>query len=183
MKCESSGDIYVNSAVSRAMTMSLLSDSEPLMNVALCPNSSYPASTMCDCYFENPSQTDDVLIIMQSVNENDEFNSYHCYIWGVNVCAWGANNNNLNDGGGCYFILPAGAMYNCSMQWGSTAFLESTAIKLDGTIYTKEQELNTQIDVDNVSGTKLPDSRSINEMILLWNKWKKKYSKIYSSKN
>ena len=39
---------------------------------------------MCDCYFENPSQTDDVLIIMESVNADNQFNSYHRFVIQVN---------------------------------------------------------------------------------------------------
>ena len=112
MRCIQTGDIFVNSAVSRTMTTSMVSG-EPMSDVALCPNATYPDSTFCDCYFENPSTTDDVLIIMEAINADNQFDSYHCYIWGVNVCAFGSDNNNLNDAGGCYFILPAGAMYNC----------------------------------------------------------------------
>ena len=105
MFCNQQGDIYVSSAVSRTMSKSMF-DAEPVKDISLCPNKTYPDSTMCDCYFENPSDTDDMLIIMESVNMDNQFDSYHCYIWGVNVCAWGANNDNLNDAGGCYFVLP-----------------------------------------------------------------------------
>lgn len=110
MTCSQSGDVYVSSAVSRTMTKSML-DGEPLTNIALCPNATYPDSTMCDCYFENPSNDDDVLIIIEAVNMDDQFDSYHCFVWGVNVCAWGANNDNLNDAGGCYFVLPGMTIY------------------------------------------------------------------------
>ena len=87
------------------MTKSMFNE-EPATNVVLCPNDTYPNSTFCDCYFDNPSLTDDYLIIMEAVNMDNLFDAYHCYIWGVNVCSWGANNNNLNDAGGCYFVLP-----------------------------------------------------------------------------
>ena len=106
MRCSVSGDIFINGAVSRSMTTSMLSAAEPMLDAKLCPNATYPASTFCDCYFENPSTTDDVLVIVEAVNMDNEFASYHCYVWGVNVCAWGSNDGNKRDGGGCYFILP-----------------------------------------------------------------------------
>eukprot|EP00483_Globobulimina_turgida_P012998 UN13022 len=181
MKCVTSGNVLISSAYSRTMTVSMLADAEPIRNESiLCPNVTFPLSTMCDCYFENPSTTDDMLIIVESANINNQFDSYHCYIWGVNVCAWGANDNNLNDAGGCYFILPAGAMYNCSMQWGSTSIIASTALQLNGTMYVKN-EMNSIAYNMNIPGTKLPESRSLKDMTALWNKWKVRHNKQYDS--
>ena len=105
MQCNQQGDIYVSSAVSITMTSSMFNE-EPATNVALCPTDIYPNSTYCDCYFDNPSSTDDYLIIMEAVNTDNVFSAYHCYVWGVNVCSWGAYNDNVNDAGGCYFVLP-----------------------------------------------------------------------------
>lgn len=66
------------------------------------------------------------------------------------------------------------------MQWGATSFLSSTAIKLDGTIYAKNEYNSIQnIDWADIPGTKLPDSRSLDEMKLLWNKWKSRHNKQY----
>jgi len=95
---------------------------------------------MCDCGAKAAGKTDS--IVVATVSSADEgFNSFHCFVDGANVCGalllpagcmllhscallltakanpgWGSNTGNKGDGGGCWFVIPAGSTYNCSMQ-------------------------------------------------------------------
>lgn len=69
------------------------------------------ATTMCDCGLQNTRKTD-VAIAVQAESIDDGFNSFHCFIDGANVCAFGTNVHNRFNGGGCYFFVQAGSVYS-----------------------------------------------------------------------
>lgn len=204
MECDfDKTEISVTSAVVRNMLsgVKLFGDNATAIkndilpqSMGICPNATYPQATYCDCYFENPFANNDVLIIMNALNTDNQFNSFHCFMYGVNVCAWGADNDNNDDMGGCWFILPAQSMYNCTMEWGSTAFLQTTAIKLETTIFPPADEIikhkkhkkhrkhrKHNNNDRKVKGVKLPPSRDLSEMTLLWYKWKENFGKVYDT--
>jgi hypothetical protein len=103
---------------------------------APCPPASFPSTDMCDCSSPVANATagagaaaastaaavGDQVISISSVAVDGNFSSYHCFIDGANVCAFGVDSSNAGLGGGCTFILPAGASYTCTMEWGALSF-------------------------------------------------------------
>jgi cysteine peptidase B len=115
--------------------MSLAKQMSPLgSKVAVCPAES-TNTTFCDCSFENPSTDADLFVVINAKNEDGAFNSFHCYVGGANICAWGVNNGEQGSMGQCSFLLPAGASYSCQMEWGATAFPSVTALPLATSIF------------------------------------------------
>ena len=55
-----------------------------------------------------PVRTDSI-VAMSATSIDENFNSFHCFTSGVNVCAFGTNTNSKGNGGSCLFVLPAGA--------------------------------------------------------------------------
>jgi len=148
--CEAlAGSVTVLSATARDLARNLGPTLTPESKT--CP----PASTdgtLCDCSYTN-SANHDMLISMGASNVDDVFNSFHCYVGGANVCAWGVNNGEKGWAGQCNFILPAGAEYWCQMQWGATAFPEVSALPLSGnSIFAASTQESAQLTV--VVGTK-----------------------------
>lgn len=104
-------------------------------NSSTCPMiTGASGKTMCDCGVAN-TDTTDFAVSVHATSNDDGFNSFHCFIDGANVCAWGSNLRNRNNAGGCYFVVPAGSMYNCSMEWGATCILETTVIPLRSALF------------------------------------------------
>jgi hypothetical protein len=79
------------------------------------------------------------MVQMSALSVDQNFNSFHCYYYGVNVAAAGTNRNNQGNGVSSFFILPAGSTYNCAMQWGATAFKASSIVPLSSSIFPPQQ--------------------------------------------
>ena len=134
----------------------------------------------CDCGWTNAGD-EDAVVVAEVKSSDNNFNSFHCFIDGANVCAWGSNRNNKvcrcihrcqqayvrlvcarptrrisdkfcayvrpairfvrcigltqDDGGGCWFVVPAGSSYNCSMEWGATDVLHSSATTMQRSLF------------------------------------------------
>lgn len=95
-------------------------------------------ASMCDCGV-GPTGADTAVAVLAS-STDEGFNSFHCYVDGANVCAWGSNRGDKGDGGSCWFVVPAGAMYNCSMEWGSTTIAYSSVTPLASQIFPKQPQ-------------------------------------------
>ena len=135
LSCKTGGKLAVTSATAVPFAASA-GPVAPAGNLPVCPHATGAAnSTMCDCTFTNPFVDKDVMISMSAGSADDNFNSFHCGVYGVNTCAWGSNTNNKGDAGSCFFLLPAGASYDCQMQWGATSFPAATALPLAGSIF------------------------------------------------
>jgi C1A family cysteine protease len=137
LQCATSGGaIAVSSAKARPFARSIVPRQQSgAANSTGCPAKTLPDATLCDCAYENPSAEHDVMVALSSESIDDEFNSFHCFLSGVNVAAAGTNRNNKGNGASSFFIVPAGALYNCSMEWGSTAFRAATILPLSASIF------------------------------------------------
>jgi len=120
LECSATGGMSVTAASTRPFTDNVVPPATvskiPLAAATCPPITGATKSTMCDCAYTNPHANQDMIIGMSATSADANFNSFHCYVYGVNVCAWGSNLNNQRDAGSCYFILPAGATYNCTME-------------------------------------------------------------------
>jgi hypothetical protein len=76
------------------------------------------ATTMCDCGKSNAAATD-IVVAVRAESIDDGFNSFHCFVDGANVCAFGTNENNRFNAGGCYFVVAAGDSYSecCTLSF------------------------------------------------------------------
>jgi C1A family cysteine protease len=148
LQCESSGGkIAVSSAKARPFAQSLMPAEQSTSNTsATCPSKSPKgAATLCDCAYENP-YTNDVMVSLSALSIDQQFNSYHCFYYGVNVGAAGTNRNNQGNGASSFFIVPAGSVYNCSMEWGSTAFRSATVMQLSSSIFPPARSADRSVD-------------------------------------
>lgn len=133
----STGAPVIEAAMSRSLQQRLTPLASPLTET--CPTATGDDPTPCDCSFPSTMDTD-VIVTMSASNQDDQFNSFHCYVGNANTCAWGANNGEKGAAGQCSFILPAGASYECNMQYGSTAFPSVTILPLATTIFPAAAE-------------------------------------------
>ena len=146
---------------------------EPLIGAApeapvTCPPSS-PNPNDCDCSFDNNSTISDALVIITSRSADDNFNSFHCFYDGSNVCGWGSNVDSRGSAGGCSFILPAGETYTCTMEWGAAAFPLVTIIPALRSLFSVPNKKNTLL---LSSGIKPPTPFGGSERLLrLWAAW------------
>ena len=100
-----------------------------------CPRGTSPGkSTDCDCGLVNPGAKD-ALVTVATDSVDAGYNSFHCFVDGANVCGWGTNTNSRGDAGGCVFLLQQGALFNCSMQWGSVGVFQSIVTPLNANVF------------------------------------------------
>eukprot|EP00756_Hemistasia_phaeocysticola_P035960 Hpha_TRINITY_DN16613_c3_g1::TRINITY_DN16613_c3_g1_i2::g.181274::m.181274 len=121
------GTATITSAEALKFSRAVLDKAAPLETSWKCPNTTYPLPNLCDCQYTNPHSDKDLAVSVVSSSVDTNFNSYHCYVSGANVCAWGSDQNDKGDRGGCYFILPAGEQFACQMQYGAASFSFSAA--------------------------------------------------------
>ena len=153
-----------------------------------CPNVTYPKPDMCDCAYTNDRQNDLVISIVSS-STNEDYNAFHCYYGGANVCSWGSNRNDRGNRGGCYFILAAGQEFTCAMQWGAASFSVTVAKQLEESLWA------TSLESAKSSAAKLvlpvraapleepvDKSKSLAEHRELFAKWMVQHKKTYASK-
>jgi len=133
----SAGAPVIEAAVSRSLQQNLTPLASPLTET--CPTATGDDPTPCNCDFPSTMDTD-AIVTMSASNQDDQFNSFHCYVGNANTCAWGANNGEKGAAGQCSFILPAGASYACDLQFGSTAFPSVTILPLATTIFPAAAE-------------------------------------------
>ena len=154
-----------------------------------CPNVSYPKPNMCDCAYTNDRENDLVVSVVSS-STNEDYNAFHCYYGGANVCSWGSNRNDKGNRGGCYFVLAAGQDFSCAMQWGAASFSVTVAKQLEGSLWANSLETAKK---SAGPATRLPlraapleepvdQSKSLTQHQELFAKWKAHHSKTYSSK-
>ena len=98
------------------------------------------STTICDCGYTNGASTDAVVVATVS-SADDGYNSFHCFVGETNVCAWGSNRDNQGDGGSCWFVLPAGMQYNCSMEWGAIAVGSSSVTPMQKSLFSSSATL------------------------------------------
>ena len=122
------GTANIGSAQALALSTSVVDVAAPLEPTWNCPNVTYPKPNLCNCGYTNPHTDKDLIVSVTSSSVDNNFNSYHCYYGGANVCAWGSDRNDDSDRGGCYFILAAGQEFACQMEYGAAAFSFSAAV-------------------------------------------------------
>jgi len=114
----------------------------------------------------------DKYVTLNAENIDGVFNSFHCYIGDVNICAWGANNKNRGEGGSCSFLLPAGETYHCEMQFGATAFSSVTVFPLGVTLFPQSQfSASHNMPQTPAEAAHLPASRSDAELRTAYVSW------------
>eukprot|EP01064_Diplonema_japonicum_P037856 TRINITY_DN8_c0_g1_i10.p1 TRINITY_DN8_c0_g1~~TRINITY_DN8_c0_g1_i10.p1 ORF type:complete len:778 (+),score=266.13 TRINITY_DN8_c0_g1_i10:57-2390(+) len=144
-----------------------------------CPNMTGTQPNLCDCSYTNPHADKDLVVTVASSSVDNNYNSFHCYFGGANVCAWGSNTNNQGNGGGCYFILPAGQQLQCQMEWGAAAFSVSTAVTTNGTLFSSNAKvakraapIEEPVDM----------TMSLEKQQSVFTSWKRQHNKVYASK-
>eukprot|EP01060_Flectonema_neradi_P026742 TRINITY_DN35_c0_g1_i1.p1 TRINITY_DN35_c0_g1~~TRINITY_DN35_c0_g1_i1.p1 ORF type:complete len:786 (+),score=185.26 TRINITY_DN35_c0_g1_i1:1640-3997(+) len=148
-----------------------------------CPNVTYPKPDMCDCAYTNNRENDLVVSVVSS-STNEDYNSFHCYYGGANVCSWGSNRNDKGNRGGCYFVLPAGQDFSCAMQWGAASFSVTVAKQLNGSLWASSLESAKAAVPKRAASLEEPIdiSKNITEHQELFTEWKLLHKKTYSSK-
>lgn len=114
--------------------------------------------TICDCGFANTAATDAVVVATVS-SSNADFNSFHCFVGDANVCAWGSNRANRGDGGSCWFVVPAGSTYNCSMEWGAVDVAASSVTPMQKSLFPAARE--SEAEAERESSSVVAPRRSI----------------------
>ena len=122
------GTANIGSAQALALSTSVVDAAAALEPTWSCPNVTYPKPNLCNCDYTNPHTDKDLIVSVTSSSVDNNYNSYHCYYGGANVCAWGSDRNDDSDRGGCYFILAAGQQFTCQMEFGAAAFSFSAAV-------------------------------------------------------
>ena len=122
------GTANIGSAQALALSTSVVDAAAALEPTWSCPNVTYPKPNLCNCDYTNPHTDRDLVVSVTSSSVDNNYNSYHCYYGGANVCAWGSDRNDDSDRGGCYFILAAGQQFTCQMEFGAAAFSFSAAV-------------------------------------------------------
>jgi len=172
----STGAPVIEAAVSRVLQQRLTPLASPVQGT--CPTATGDEPTPCDCSFPNTMDTD-VIVTMSASNQDDQFNSFHCYVGNANTCAWGANNGESGAAGQCSFILPAGASYDCNMQFGATAFPSVTILPLATTIFPAATEAtNTRGAASGISH--ITSTRPDQDLARLFDEFQEKHGTMNS---
>jgi len=163
-------------------------------SVANCPSASYPNTNMCDCTTAPAPSTSDQLISIHALAMDNNFSSFHCYIDGTNVCAFGVDTNNYGLGGTCAFILPANEQLTCTMEWGALAFNATSLMSTSRSIFQSSSQESSSIrkSISSLYPSKqsyfrtIPNSSSIyrseyDRLVKLFEEWKQQYSKVYAT--
>ena len=138
LACRALGAAAVTFAGSAAVALAAPLVAAPALAPAgvPCPPAHANKTNDCDCSFEDPAAGADAIVFISSAIIDSGFSSFHCYLDGTNVCAFGANTGMLGAGGSCAFVLPAGEEYSCSMEWGATSFPATFVANATRSIFT-----------------------------------------------
>lgn len=188
LECAGTGGMTVAAAHARPFAQSVITPGAAASQTAAAacpPVTGATKSTMCDCSYTNPHESQDMIIGMSAGSADANFNSFHCAVYGVNVCAWGSNLNNQHDAGSCYFVLPAGATYACQMEWGSTSFTATVSVALAGSIYPPARTMPLGgapgRAPGRVPGSQLLPSRASPDLDALFALWMSQHNRSYTS--
>lgn len=164
-------------------------------SVSTCPPASYPSTNMCDCSTLPAPSSSDQLIAIHALAVDNNFSSFHCFIDGTNVCAFGVDTNNYGLGGTCAFILPANEQLTCTMEWGALSFNATSLLSTTRSIFTSSSSSSTA-NTRKAGFSIYPSKRSFfrtvpspsssfrteyDRLRTLFQQWKQKYSVTYSS--
>lgn len=172
------GTHTVTSAVTQILSQNLGPVGSPKQSTCP-PENSDP--TLCDCTYANTEKVD-LFVSISAGNGDDVFNSFHCYTWGVNVCAWGANNGEKDWMGHCNFILPAGSEYSCEMEWGATAFPAVSVWPLSGSMFPNQFGLNVSR-LPASGAPHVPSTRSETDLFRLFAEFEMHHGEVTGNKS
>eukprot|EP01064_Diplonema_japonicum_P010937 TRINITY_DN1817_c0_g2_i1.p1 TRINITY_DN1817_c0_g2~~TRINITY_DN1817_c0_g2_i1.p1 ORF type:complete len:781 (+),score=216.57 TRINITY_DN1817_c0_g2_i1:53-2395(+) len=180
--CKANGQFDMRGSVGLEFAKTYLSNNAQTEAQWNCPLVSYPKPNMCDCAYTNPHNDKDLIVMVTSSSTNGDYNSFHCAYEGTNVCAWGSNQNNNGDEGGCYFILPPGTEFSCQMQWGAASFSISTAVMSETSLFgafkkSTKKEWKRPATTEEIVERNLPEAQHKK----MFNTWKAHHNKKYES--
>eukprot|EP01065_Artemidia_motanka_P047909 TRINITY_DN75_c0_g1_i2.p1 TRINITY_DN75_c0_g1~~TRINITY_DN75_c0_g1_i2.p1 ORF type:complete len:760 (+),score=179.49 TRINITY_DN75_c0_g1_i2:91-2370(+) len=174
LRCQ--GNVKVTSAAALRFADAVLDASAEFEPKWSCPNKTYPEPNMCDCSVTNPHVDKDIAVAVSAQSVDGNYNSFHCYYGGANVCAWGSNRDDKGDKGGCYFILAAGAELTCAMQWGAASFSFSSAVAMKKSLFGA-----SAVGVRSSGPVAAVPAMSERMLRQKFSEWKRQYGKVYSS--